>query len=391
MPKAAAPAQLTAQQIAQINANQSYAVRQSALDMDLRIMNTAYSPPGGSGALGSVINVPLRNVGLVKKLTVVIRGNIKQSGTETLTLTPMGPANFLSQVTLTDLQNQTRVNTTGWHLHLLASARSMGAFGAAYTSDTPTGIGNNFNVVKAPGSVTTVQPFFMVYEIPLAYSNDDLRGAIYANVLNATWNLALTINPNLVVASGADPTLAMYRSSSAVLGVLQDYNIEVYQHFLDQLPVDGSGAVIVPQLDLSTMYKIENTLSSGIVAGQDNAIPYANFRQFLSTILIYDNNGLNAGTDINYIGLQTANTTNLFSRSVQMMALQSRKILGDDMPPGVYYFDHRARPIQTANFGNMQLIVNPSNVANAQAAILVGYEYFANMNVITQAGSLYNT
>jgi len=391
MAKASAPAQLTPMQIAQMNANQSAIVRGNALDMDLRVLNMAFSPPAGTGTPGSVINVPMRNVGLVKKITVVIRGNIKQTGTETLNLTTMGPANFLSGVTLTDLQNQQRVNTTGWHLHLLASARSMGAFGAAYASDTPTGIGNNYNVIKAPVTVTTVQPFFMCYEIPIAYSNDDLRGAIYANVLNATWNLSLTVNPNLFVGSTADATLAMYQSSTGVLGTLQDFNIEVYQHFLDQLPTDQNGQVIVPQVDLSTMYKLENTVASGIVVGQDNSIPYANFRQFLSTMLVYQNNGLNAGTDLNNIGLRTANTSELFRRTPQMMALQTRKLLGDDVPRGVYYFDHRQRPIQTQNYGNMELIFNPSNVAGAQSAMLVGYEYFANLSVIQTAGSIYNT
>jgi len=376
---------------AQINANQRGAVLGMAIDQSLQIFSSTLVTPN-AGAVGSVLNIPLRNVGLVKKFTVLIRARVKQAAAETLTLTRMGPANFFSNVLLTDLQNQTRINTTGWHLHNVASARATQAFGAAFANDSPTSIGNNWNVIKAPTTVTTEQEVFMAYEIPVAYSDTDLRGAIYANVLNATWNLALTVNPNLIVASNGNPVQAMYQSSTAAdRGSLIAWDIEVYQHFLDQLPLDQNGQVIVPMLDTSTMYRLENTVQAGLVANQEQAVPYANFRQFLSTFALFDNGGvLNAGSDMSYFGLQTANTTNIFKKTPRAIALDTRRRMGDDFPAGMYYFDHRQRPITTSAFGNVQLTFMPTSIAGPTSQLLMGFEYFAQMNVLTQAGSIQN-
>lgn len=376
-----------------VNARQRAAVLSMAIDQELQILATRYTPPN-TGNLGQQINIPLRNVGLVKKFTVLVRAKVRGVGAEVHTLQPFGPANFFSNVTLTDLQNQTRINTTGWHLHYVASARDANVFGAAYSNDSPTSMGSNALVISAPPTMTgtTQRDLFMAYEVPVSYSDRDLRGAIYANVVNATWNLALTVNPQMFVPSTGNGVGAVYKSSSAVVAVLDYWDIEVYQHFLEQLPVDQTnGQIILPMLDTSVMYRLENTVMTGLVANQELAAPYANFRQFLSTFAVFDNNGvLNPGTDINYFSMQTANTTALFKRTPHMLALQHRKRLGDDFPPGVYYFDHRNRPVETSAYGNVQLTFNASAVASAFSQLLLGYEYFAELNVVQQAGSIAN-
>lgn len=341
----------------------------------------------------SQLNIPIRNVGLIKRFFVEVVATVSQGGAETQTLTRFGPANVFSNITLTDLSNQARINTTGWHLHNLATVRRQLAFGAAFTNDSPCSIGSNYNVIKAPASVTAAAPLYMCYEIPVSYGDQDLRGAIYANVVNATMNLQLTINPNFFVVAGADPVLAVYQSSTAQLGKVTSITVNVYQNYLDQLPRDQNNNVVLPQIDLATVYLLNNTNVTGLGVGADQAIPYANFRNFLSTFLIYDNNGvLNAGSDINYMTLQTANYTNVFKYDPMLSALQTRTKINDDFPPGMYYFDHRMRPISTVQYGNMQLIVNPSQVNSAGGSMfLIGYESLAMTNMITQAGSLYQS
>jgi hypothetical protein len=347
----------------------------------------------GASARGSVVNVPIRNVGLLKRFWLELSCTIIQSAAETQTLTKWGPANFCSQIIFTDLNNQNRINTSGWHLHALATARRQMAYGAAFTNDSPVSIGSNFNVMIATASVTnSAKTIRMFYEIPIAYGDYDLRGAIFANVVNATMNLQFTVNPNFVVGSGADATLAVYQSSTAGdLGTLGTVTWTLYQNYLDQLP-QGKNGPIVPQLDLSTAYDIKNTaIVGGLAVGQETPIPYANFRNFMSTTVIYDNGGtLNVGTDVNYWSLQSANYTNIFKIDPFLSSLMTRQLIGDDMPPGTYYFDHRAKPISTIQYGNMQLVLNPSTV-NANAQMLVGFEALALINQITQAGSLYAT
>jgi hypothetical protein len=383
------PAQQAAA-LAQANAAARALVLNQGVDMWQQVYQTSFA--ASNAGLGQQINVPIRNVGLIKRFVVEIVASVAQGAAETQTLQAWGPANFFSNIAFQDLSNQVRINTAGWHVHALATARRQWAFGSAYTNDSPVSIKNNFNVITAPSSLTTVQTLRMFYEIPISYSDFDLRGGIYAAVVNATMQLQLTINPNFWVASTAtDPTLAVYKSSTAQLGTMTNLTITVFQNYLDQLPMGKNGPVL-PIQDLSVAYLIQNTTVSNPVVGQDLPIPYANFRNFMSTFAIYDNNGtLNVGSDINYWAISSANFTNIRKYDPFLSSLLTREIINDDFPAGTYYFDHRQKPISTIQYGNMQLIVNPSNVGGAGSIFLVGYEALAQINQITQAGSLYGT
>lgn len=346
--------------------------------------------------IGQVINIPLRNVGLVKRLVIEVSATVAQGAAETQSKTPWGPANIFSQVVLTDLSNQTRINTAGWHLHAIATAKRGWAWGSAYTNDSPVAIGSNYPVIIAPASVTTATAIRYFLEIPISMGDTDLRGAIYANVVNATFNLQLTVNPNFFVTSTADGTLAVYKSSTTQLGLLTNMSLIVHQNFLDQIPV-ANGQVVLPQLDLGTAYLLNNTVVTGVSQNNDNAIPYANFRDFYSTTLIYQNFGATGvvGADINTWKLQSANYTNLIQYDPFMSSLLTRAVINDDFPAiagsTAYYFDHRVKPVSTIQYGNMQLVFNPANVQGVNSQMLVGYEALAYINQITQAGSLYNT
>jgi hypothetical protein len=232
-------------------------------------------------------------------------------------------------------------------------------------------------------------PCRIFYEIPLAYhENQDLRGAIYAQVTSATWRLQFQINPNFVLPSTAtDATLAGYQSTTASTGIVSNVQIQVYQHYLDQLPMSGNVAV-VPLLSLAWNYLIQNTIGPPITQGQDVPIPYSNYRSFLSTIAIFDNAGtLNAGNDVNYWGIQAANLVFLEKVDPFMASLRVRNLIGDDPPKGMYIFDHRRKPIMTNQFGNTQLILNASQV-NAGASLLLMYEMLAVQSQAINAGSL---
>lgn len=373
---------------------QNMAARQAVLQNAITMIQPTFQQTFTTGTLiGGVFPIQLRNVGLQKRIIIELQATIANGGGETQTRTPFGPANFLSNVTLTDLSNQQRVNTTGWHLFSLATVRRQLVHGAAYVTDTPCGLGSNYAIMSAPTSFVTAagnQTVRMFYEVPLAYSDFDLRGAIYSNVVNATYQIQLTVNANFFVATGADNTLAVYQSSSAVLGTMSSLTIKIYQVYLDQLPIVNGGPVL-PALDLSTTYILQNTVVSNITANQDNPIPYPNYRQFMSTMAIYDQNGTRAaGTDINQWKLQVANYTNILNIDPFAQSLMTRNLIGDDFIAGMYYFDHRNQPINTNQWGNMELVINPSTAA-AQSTLLIGYEMLALAQQVVQAGSLPGT
>lgn len=408
-----AQSQQQAQSPAQQNAAARATVLQFGIDEWLPIYSTSQTP-----TLGQVFNIPIRNVGLIKRFLIQVAAHINNTTSgETQTLQPLGMGNYFSNVTLTDLSNQQRVNTAGWHLPIIASAKRRRPWGQlpvlangsttlSFPQVTVFGFGNAFAATSSTTQSSGAQLMYAAslaaatsgyvfahYEVPVSYTDHNLAGAIYASVTSATMNLQLTVNANMFAAANTtDPTLALYQSSAspstATLGTL---NMTVYQNIIDQVPIGQNGGPILPLQDLSTAYLLNNTAVSSPVQTQDNPIPYANFRSFYSTTLIYDNDGtLNVGSDVNYFALQSANYTNIWKLDPFTAALKARQIIGNDLPKGMYYFDHRTKPINTIQYGNMQLIVNPSSVT-AGASFLVAWEALAAINQVTQAGSLYGT
>lgn len=343
---------------------------------------------------GSVITIQLRNVGLVKRLIVEFTATVTAGATTTQTLTPLGLANLISNITFIDLGNNTRINSAGWHLNLVSSVKRRRVFAAAYTSDTPNGYGNiNNRVMFAPATIaaTTNSVVKFILEIPFVKNNHDLRGAIFADVTNAVMQVQITLNPQMFVSSTADPTLAMYQSGGVDLATLSAVSVQCNQNYLDQLPRNPQNAApILPALDLGTAYLLNNTASGLPVVNQDNGFAFVNARSYESVAFVYDNNGtLNInGTDLNYIQVTSANFTQILRFDGMMAVTNERDILGDDFPRATRYLDFRHRPINTDQYGNMQLIVNPSSVLGSAAAILFGWEAYGIIGQVNQAGSL---
>lgn len=343
-------------------------------------------------APGTVLTAQLRNVGLVKRLIVKLAGTITPHATNNNVLTALGLANFVSNVTFTDLANNQRINTAGWHLVATSTAKRRRVWGAAFTSDTPFGYGNNFNVITTQATLTAgggAQAYTVFFEIPFVRNDHDLRGMILGAVATATMQLQVTINPSMFVATGTDATLAMYQSVAAGLATLTTTTWQVYQNYLDQYPRQQNGAPILPPLDIGTAYVLNSTVSGLPVANQDNSFPFVNQRQFLSTIAIYDNQSvLGIGADINSWKLASANFTNILFTDPVMQALIGRVRIGDDFPKGTYFFDFNDRPIDTSVFGNMQLILNPVTVGGAAAVVLLGWEAYGIIGQINQGGAI---
>ena len=353
-----------------------------------QVYSTATNP-----ANQTIVNIQPQAVGLLRGFLVKVEGTIANTNTGSsgvaLTRSNFGVANVLRNISFTDTNNQNRHQTQGWHLALINSCRQPMVFGGAYSPNVPIGYGNNYDVMTAPASITTGTGSAAVqyyYYVPVSYGRTDLRGAMWAGVVNATATLQLEINPTPVVASG-DATLAVYSGNTG--GWSGNVTITVWQDYVDQVPYDNTGNPVLPQLDMQMLYQLQNTALTGLVTNQDFGIPFANFRNFLSTCVIYDNGGtLAAGTNINYFALQTANSSNIWKYGPEEASLFARMTFMADPPTGSYYFDHRAKPISTQQFGNTQITVNPSGAVNAGAALLVGYEYLAQASQVVFAGSL---
>ena len=406
---------------AQMNALARAAIKARAVNMRQQIYSQSFNAAGTNNISAStpIVTVQPRNVGLIKGFWVKVTATITNNGTNNAaTPADFCAANVLSQIQFNDLNNNTRIQTTGWHVNLINSVKARRPYGASLVSSTgiDTGItvgagGINYtdgttttgaaaggfltnyaapSISKSAGTGTVI----MWYYVPLAYSDDDLRGAVYANVVNATMQLNLTFNPNPGATPGADSTSAMYIAGASDVGsnvVISAATVTVYQDYLDQLPV-GKGGVLLPVLDLATIYELKNTVVTSIVPNNDFPVQYSNFRDFLSTVLIYVNTAATGartfGSDLNYLALQSANFTNIWKLEPALPAILWRnKNLQIDMPAGTYYFPSREKPISTIQYGNMELIIN-AMTAGTGAYALMGYEDFALVQSLSMAGSL---
>lgn len=389
----AAGGKMTQAQLSALNLAQRAQVIGASVEMTQQVYSNTFAT---LGAGANTINVIPRNVGLIKKFIIEVTGTFTAAGASAVTA--FGLSNLLSNVSFFDLNNNQRINTAGWHLSLLKQAKARDTQGSSEPvttaqSDTmlggqfvASGTSPNFPVINYPLPSGAGASFRAIFDVPLAYSDDDLRGAIYANVVNATMLLQLTFNPT-PAPNGADNTLAVWGTAT---GPLTNVTVTVYQVYLDQLPT-GQNGVVLPMIDLSTVYELKATTFTAIPSGQDFPIPYANFRDFLSTTAIFNSTGATAGlkngSDINYWALQSANFTNIWKIDPLLSAQKTREIINTDFPLGTYYFSHRRKPLSTLQYGNMQLVLNAASVSGSPY-VLVGWEDMALQNVLTQAGSL---
>jgi hypothetical protein len=381
---------------AQANGAATAMVTARALRMVQQIFSNTFVPSSQN-----VVNVIPRNVGLIMGFWLKVAATIQNNtgGGVAITPTDFGAANVLSQIQFTDLNNLVRIQTSGRHMNLLNSVKAHRPYASALLNTALDGLsvvagsyGSNWTVINEASTIadTATSVVTMWYYVPLAYSDGDYRGAVFANVVNATMQLQLTISTSPVAASTADTTFAVYKAAAGA-GANTTTTITVYQDYLDQLPVGSDGRTfILPMLSLSTIYEIKETIFTSIVQANDFPMQYPNFRDFVSTFAIFNDNGTTGrgvGADVNYWALQAANLTNIFKLEPSLVALRSRQLIGTDFPKGTYYFGSRQRPISTTQYGNMELVLNASSAVTG-AYVLVGWEDFGLQNVITQAGSL---
>ncbi len=380
---------------AQMNMMLRNAWIQSAVEMKQPVYTATVNP-----AQINPVQIQPRYVGLVKRFIVEITGSITNNdAANACALTDIGLANILQNITFTDLSNNQRIQTTGWHLSFLNSIKHRKPYAAGFgvETDEMSAYGETYGVLVAPAIIAAsgTATFRAVFEVPIAYSDDNLKGALPLNVVNATAQLSLTLNTaNLASANGKDSTFSVYSFSVAGTNTctLTSATINVTQVYLDQGPRDKNGNYIFPLDDVSVNYELKNTSLQNIPTGQDFPFQYPNFRDILSTISIFNhdtsaNAGRVAGTDINYFEIQSANYTAIQKLNPLLLSQITREILQTDLPKGCYHFSSRRKPISSVQYGNITNVINAStSTVNSQWYIAL--EMFNYPNIVVNAGSL---
>jgi hypothetical protein len=353
-----------------------------------------YSFTGNPANVNNILNVGgnyVRMAGLLVRFIVEVTATFAELSGGSTAATEIGAANLLSNVQFTDLQNNQRHNCSGAQLAITAGMKRHYPYLTSFTSTQKA-----FNGPATPAPITyATAPTAdgtgsarCVYEIPVAINDRDLRGAIFCGVYGAQLSLQLTINPNAAPAAG-DSTFAVFYGANA--SSISSVTVNVYQEYYDQLPMNN-GAYVLPPLDISTVYQLTYTNFNNLSVGQDYYIPYANYRKYLSQSIIYNNSGTDGGlsadgSDISYLALVAANFTNIFKVDpLEQKRIMREQLMTDDFQ-GLYIFKTYDKPIDTQNYGNMQLDINPLTAGASSYAYTMS-EFIAYQNQIAQAPSL---
>lgn len=373
----------------QINSMQRKQVLSQAVNMKQSIFTASLNPSGSN----NIVNVNVRPVGLIKRFIVYVTATFSElGGAGDVVATDFAEANLVSNFQFTDLQNNQRHNASGLQFALTSSFKEREVYaGAIDYAQASANFGANWPIVgNVPPTADAAGSATMVYEIPIAYSDDDLRGAIYANVVSNQMFLQITINPNPAPNTGDDTFAVFFGSANTATTSITNVVINVFQEYLDQLPV-GPNGIVLPTLDISTMYQLLFTNFTNIAANQAFFFQYTSFRRFMSAMIIFNDTGVRGGRmvgqDITQWQLLSANFTPIITETAIERARVARRILGTDPPPGTYYFPSRSHPVYTLTYGNMQIALTPNTAAAAAYAYYM-VEFFGQQNTLSQAGSL---
>jgi len=133
----------------------------------------------------------------------------------------------------------------------------------------------------------------------------------------------------------------------------------------------------MPTIDLQTVYEINGNIraTDNLAQNQERLISYPNVRSVIGAYFNFINNAALSAALSNTRILANGNTVLLDHTAITKMFEQRQWCDQNDIMPGVFFYLHRAKPIETALFGNVQIGLTP-NVALTTPNIEYMWESF---------------
>jgi len=320
-----------------------------------------------TGALAQTTRIKLFNVGILTSLRLLVSAPIT-IGTAIAVPSARAPWNLISRVRITDFDGTDRISLSGFQLYVLDCIRRRQPFGWNNQQAAVAGAGvvTNPSVPTAVGNGTLS---FML-DVPICINdnpwdglNQDLTGAIYAQTgvgelyLNIDWASSLYINGNIdAVYSGAPTTTVVF---NGVTGP----SVQVFQNYIFPQRVEGSG-VPLPPIDLASVYELSGAIrtADNIAVNSEKLISFPNLRRVIGAYAnFYDNNTVSS-TNLNNLRVLVNASSTLYECSQLLQILEQRLVLEGDIGSGIYFWNYRNKPIETAIFGNVQLGITPNAI-----------------------------
>jgi hypothetical protein len=317
----------------------------------------------GPFAMGASTQIKLRNVGVITRLRVRVTAAI--TITATMTASPLGTYGLIQRISTQDYNSTLRFNALGPLLKLLDDTRLNNPYSA-----TGQGLVDTAQV-EIPTAIGANQVLQFTIEVPICRDRmQDLTGAILAQTVVGELFLNLTFSS----AAVGD----VFSPYTAGTGTISNIYVEVLQDYIQPQP-NSQGQIALPLIDLNTVYEFNAVYrsSESITGNGQKYIDYPNVRNVLSFMFAFVNDGALTvnGTDITELTLIANGNTDLREEDPLFNRLEIRNRLGGDWPPGCYWNSHRANPIQTNIYSQVQeQIAFASGVSGTGSYVAYGFE-----------------
>lgn len=325
----------------QQNSMMRAAMRATAIPEKLKVGTFSES----SSPEGKTTRIKLFNTGIITKLGLVVSANVT-IGTATASASQRAPWNVIKQIKLIDFEGTERVNCSGFELWLLNCRRMR----------TPAFLNNEARTAVSsmpvtPTAVATDNVKFYI-EVPVAYDPDnaDYRGAIFAQTGLGEMYLNITWNDDFMRAADDD---GVYVDNDTTTVTVNSCSVDVFQHYL--LPQTVNGAMPIPQLDLLTVYEIAGNIRSNanMANGSETLLNYPNRRSVIAAYAQVVNAGVLANIVGKYRLILNGNNA-IREETEESQLMEQRNWINGDLEDGVFINNHYDRPIETAQYGQVQ-------------------------------------
>jgi len=287
--------------------------------------------------------------------------------------------------------NYNRINTTGWHLYTLASsARQIVLRRGVFVGMLPLHLGSNLpsgiTAHQAVNAGTGAKTFRMFFELAGGLIRTWIyAGPIYSAVVNATWQVSYTNQPEFLCSERA--LIQRLRRSSHRRGnrrFLSAVTVKCIRFIWINCLSRLNGQPILPyfrpsyRLSVARIPSVQG-LTVGRISPSNIRTPY-----ILSVTALYDNGGQqNAGTDINYIGIQAANLVFLLQgRSAGNLTQNAQHHWRGFATQAPIAWKPRMSPINTTGGWHIAVVIKSERWFNAPANVMIGWEMLAVINSV---------
>lgn len=300
-------------------------------------------------SLGGTNTIDLPHAGIGLHARVFVKGTLKRvdgATPGTATIKNFAPYALVRNVLFKDYTGITRINSTGWLLHLREVLQKQN-YDSGNISDylqTYSDMIYSFSIPTASANQTKTAPFNFSIDLPISLNNNTTVGTYPFTVP--------TGNSTVYIEFGDIADIIAVTTGTTI--TLEDLTLYVTYYYLE--PIRGA---VLPMQDFSLVHELAQ------VKQTDNLNPNAEKRYTLDTGRTYYmiiaqmvDNGDPDLTNINRVKFLVNGATPVMDEYIHSYLMRTRQEYSRDLPNGVIVYNFYEKPWTPDAYGSLQLALD---------------------------------